>query len=345
MKLMNKILLTSILGSSLLMGQDTTGDVGSKMESMQWKMKLQLVKEDNTKVTILDGTKYLEMKSGKLGSAFGAALSGTKPSAGTYKGLHIERYGIKQKGKIVVGAETYYTVDGLVAEGNSYNLTTDESQYGTLEKDTTGFNQDITFTKLLVITDDAPVTLVHINKMFGNIKAEHDGNILNTTSLGENAKFDLFLPEIPAKTIRFDVTYSHNSDNNKTTPITIFLDSTKILLGAISERDAFRDSNTIAKALDSVTLLEGNLTSSMYNFKFAHKMDSEDGIIGDDYDNVKVTINCTNSTFTSLTADTYIDNVKQTKDSTYSVDSNQGNFDGYNLNTTGSVVCKDLNLE
>jgi len=56
-----KILLALLFIGSSLFG--AIGDAGSERVSFQAMIKVELIKEDNSTVTILDGTKFIELKT------------------------------------------------------------------------------------------------------------------------------------------------------------------------------------------------------------------------------------------------------------------------------------------
>ena len=329
---MKKILLALFFIGSSLFG--AIGDAGSQRESFQVMIKVELIKDDNSTVTILDGTKFLELKTTGNSTGLGASLESVRPENGTYKGVKYTVTKFKHKLKIVSSATTYYTTEKEVTNGASWDLSQNENDYGytTTLTPTGGYITTVTFPKPLVLASGSDASLVFVNQYLPNsVRYETNGNIESSTWIDETTKATAFLPAIPTKSIVFDVNYAKASNPDLTNTITVFLDKDGDLIGAYQMRP---DSN---QALNGSSLLSGTKTNDNYTFKFQNGDDSNDGTDGDDYFDVNVTLHCTNSTYSGLIINEVIDGGTPAT-------AKPNNQDGYTLTTNGSITCTDINI-
>jgi hypothetical protein len=329
---MKKILLAILFIGSSLFG--AIGDAGSERVSFQAMIKVELIKEDNSTVTILDGTKFIELKTDGNSSGLGASLEAVRPANGTYKGVKYTVTKFKHKLKIVSGNTTYYTTDKEVENGASWDLSTDENNYGytTTLAPSGGYITTVTFPKPLVLEKGSDASLVWVNQYLpNNINYETNGNIENSKWIDETQKARGFLTAMPTKTIEFDIIYTKSSENNLTNTITVFLDKDNDLLGAFSMRP---DTD---KALNSSSLTSGSKVNNDYTFRFSNGNDSDDGTDGDDYYDLNITLNCTDSSYSNLVINEVIDGAAPTT-------AKPNNQDGYTLTTSGNIICTDINI-
>jgi len=326
-----KILLTLLfIGSSLFAG---IGEAGSERVSFQAMIKVELIKDDNSTVTILDGKKFIELKTDGNTTGLGASLDAVRPADGTYIGVKYTVTKFKHKLKIVSGATTYYTTEKEVANGASWNLSQNESNYGytTTLAPAGGYVTTVTFPKALVLASGSDSSLVFINKYMSKVSYETNSNIESSTWIDEITQATSFLPTMPTKSIVFDVNYTKASNPDLTNTITVFLDKDSDLIGAYQMRP---NSN---KALNGSFLLGGVKTNDTYILKFQNGDDSNDGINGNDYYDMNVKLDCTNSTYTSL-------GINEIIGGTNPIIAKPNNQDGYTLTTSGSITCTDINI-
>jgi hypothetical protein len=329
-----KILLAMLfIGSSLLA---SIGDEGSKQESFQVMVKFELIKEDNSTVTILDGTEFLEVKSDLNTTGLGASLGAVRPANGNYKGIKYTVTKLKQKSKIVVGATTYYTKDKTIAEGDSFALgqTNDINSVSDYGYTTTTLPTDVTtliFPKILTLASGSDASIIWVQKYTPNkVIYETAGTVEASTNIREDEILFSILPAMPTKTIVFDVNYTKDSNPTLTNTITAFLDKEGDLIGAYQMKP---ESN---KALNGSDLTQGTKINNDYSIRIQNHNDSGDGINGDDYYDINVTLNCTNSTYSSLI-------INETQDGVSATALPNGQA-GYTLTTSGNVICTDINI-
>lgn len=329
---MKKILLALLLiGSNLLAD---IGENGSIRESFQALIKVELIKDDNTKVTILDGTKFIELKTTANTSGLASSLEAVRPDNGTYIGVEYTVTKFKHKIKVISAGTTYYTREKVVSNGDSWDLSTNVNDYGytTSLAPAGGYVTTVTFPKPLVLEKGSDASLVWVNQYMPNqVRYETNGNIENSTWIDETTKATAFLPNMPTKTIVFDVTYTKALNPTLTNTITVFLDNKGDLIGAYEMRP---DSN---QALNGSFLLSATKIDNNYTFKFQNGNDSDDGTSGDDYYNINVTLNCTNVSYSSLSINEVIDGATP-------ITVKPNNQDGYTLTTNGNINCTNISI-
>ena len=331
---MKKILLAMmVLGSSLFAGNGGIGEVGSVRESFQVKIKLDLIKEDNSTVTVLDGTKFLELKTDGSETGLAGELEANQPAAGKYMGMKSTVTAFKHKIKIVSGGTAYYTRDKEVGYGESWDLSTNVDDYGytTTSAPTGGFVTTVMFPKPLTITNGSDASLVLVNQYVPNsVSYETNGNIENSFWIDEITKASAVLPATPAMSVEFDINYTKNGSPDLTNTVTAFLDSEGDLIGG----NQMRPEN---KALNGSSLTAGTKTGSEYTLRFQNGDDSDDGIYGDDYYDINVTVDCDNSTYSNLV-------IKEVRDGGTPVTAQPSYQDGYSLTTSGVASCTAITI-
>ena len=334
---MKKILLSVLLIGSSLFGE--VGEAGSKRESFQLKIKVELIKEDNTRVTILDGTNFIELKTKETQTGLAAELEAVRPDNGIYIGAKYTVTQFKHMLKIVDSQDiTYYTVNKEVPLGNSWGLSTNVNDYGhtTTVVPGEGFSTTVMFPKVLTLKDGSDASLIWVNQYLPNsLRYELDGatSIMDIKWADEATKVTAFLPAEPSKTIVFDVIYTKSGADNLTNTITALLDTDGDLIGAYQMRPSTNS------ALNGSFLIQGTKTDNAYLFRFQNGDDSGDGTDGDDYFDVEVTLNCLNSSYSNLI-------ITEVKDGGAAVTAkpSRPDGDGYSLTESGTVACTDLNL-
>lgn len=331
---MRKILLALLFIGISLFGAGYSwvlGEAGSKVESFQVMIKMDLIKEDNSTVTILDGSKFLEVKTDGNETGIGDTIEAIQPPDGKYIGVKFKVTKFKHKLKVVSAGTTYYTTKEEIASTSTWDLSTDSDDYGytTTLAPQGGEVTTVFFPKTLIIESGSKASLIFINQYVPHrVIYETAGTVLASTWIGETSIVTTILPAIPSKSIAFDVRYSKAGETDMTNTITAFLDSKGDLIGAYMMRPEY-------KALNGSFLLSGTKTGNDYTFKFQNGDDSRlDGIDGNDYYNVKVALNCNNSTFSDL-------DINVVGGDTNADPSD----DGYSLAaTSGTVTCKTISI-
>ena len=286
------IIALFFLGTSLFAA---LGEAGSMRESFQAMVKVELIKSDNSSVTILDGTKFIELKTDTNETGIGASLEANRPADGTYKEVKITVYKFKHKLKVVSGSTTYYTIEQEIANGVSWNLSTVESEYGytTTNAPDGGYVTTVAFPKSLVLESSSDATLVWINQYLPNsLSYETSSTIAASTWIDETTKATAFLPALPSKVLFFVVSYKDGS-TTLTNGVTAFVDADGDLLGAYMARP---DVNV---ALNGSFLTQGENNGNNFSFRFQNGNDNDDNIEGDDYYDINATLNCADSTYST----------------------------------------------
>ncbi len=329
---MKKIILAIIfVGSSLF---SAIGDAGSQRVSFQVMIKVELIKEDNSMVTVLDGTKFIELKTTGTSTGLGTSLEAARPSDGSYKGVKYTVLKFKHKLKVVSGATTYYTTQKEVTNGASWDLSTDVNSYGytTTLAPTGGYITTVIFPKVLTLASGSDASLVFVNQYLpNNVRYETNGNIESSTWIDETTKATGFLPAMPSKTLVFDVTYTKASNPTLTNTITVFLDASGDLIGAYQ----MRPEND--KALNGSFFIQGSKSNNDYIFRFQEGNDSDDATDGDDYYDVSITLDCASSTYSNPV-------INEVVDGGAPVTAKPNNEAGYTLTTTGTVTCTNISI-
>ena len=326
---MKKILLSVLLMGSSLFAVST----GGERESFQAKIKVELIKEDKSMVTILDGTNFIELKTTGDQAGLADTLEAVRPENGNYIGVKFTVTAFKHKLNVTVGPDTtYYTVDTEVEWGDIWGVSTDINDYGytTTLAPEGGYSTTVTFPKVLTLASGSDASLVWVNQYLpDSVRFETEGDVADLTWADETTKVTAILPAMPTQTIVFDVVYTQDGVPNLTNTITALLDTEGDLIGAYQMRP---DSN---QALNGSFLTQGTKTDSAYTFRFQNGNDIEDGdsIEGDDYYDVNVTLDCGTPSYSNLIINEVIDGAEPITPNP-----------GYTLTESGTITCTDLNL-
>ena len=271
---------------------------GNKRESFQAKISVDLIKTDNSIVNILDGTQFVELKTTFDATDFGEVLSGLTAPIGEYKGVTLTVSAFKHKLKIHPMDDyepMFYTTDREVAYGEQWLLSTNSADYGytTTLAPEGGFVFSTTFPKPLQITADGEANLIWINKFSTIVNYEFPDGIDENTEhnlskinwADEATLIRAFLPDIPSKMLSYTIRYTQEGESVKENRVTYFLNSSNELIGAFMSR-------LPNKALNGSNLILGNNNGNNYSIRFQDGNDSNDGINGNDYYDVNVTLDC-----------------------------------------------------
>ena len=324
---MKKILLALLFMGSSLFAQ--VGEEGSKVESEEIKLEVKLIKDDNTSITILDGTKYLRLNGqSETNTSIGQALEGTKPPAGTYTHIQWTPKGFRTKAKVKIDDIFYYTQNITVPEDDTtpWQVTDDKSKYGKTIIESGG-NGTVTatatvtvkFPQPLIVTDDKPVELYTIVKFGNDVQyGSSDGSIENIRDIGKEMTNFLFTSTAPAKKAYFVLEYLKGGTTYKN-GISLFFDKNDNLIGAYSSEgaDGAMHGGFVLKAND--------LGNNQYKL-----------IVWDDPDEsgqneikheVSFTLDCSNSTYSNLSVNQWANDMQ-----------------GGTLTENGTATCSDINI-
>lgn len=200
------------------------------------KLKVELIKDDNTAVTILDGTKYLKLNgTSSTATSVGQALEGVKPAVGTYQSVRWTPMGFRIKAKIVAGATTYYTKNITVPEDDttSWALSTNVLDYAstTITPGSVTHTVTVKFPTPLVVSSTNGVNLFYVSKFDGDVN--YAGILPNVTWISNIMEAFGFVTNAPAKIAQFDLIYNKNTTDYKN-KISLLFDANNKLLGAHS---------------------------------------------------------------------------------------------------------------
>ena len=319
------IMMIALLISSNLFGIVA---ISGERESFQVMLKLELIKDDNTSVTVLDGTEYLELKTDTNATGIGASLAGVRPADGVYTKVKYTVYKFKHKLHINDGTADYYTTDKSITQGDSWALSTSIADYGYTETvPALPFVTEVTLPKPLEIVSGTDANLVFVNKYDTGFGIDYTTSIDQATWIDEPTIATAFLPSVPAQTITFDIVYTDSSGSTLTNTVTLFRDANDSLIGGYMMRPT-------AAALNGSFLLSGSNNTTAYTLSFQNGDDSNDGITGNDYYDINVSIDCTYNGFNALVVDEIVNGVSvgDTLASSYS------------LATRGSAICTTITL-
>jgi len=321
-----KSILTIFMATSILFATTVPEpEDGSKIDSKQIMVKVDLIKDDNSTVNLLKGDEYIEIKSNSNTTAIADTLIKNLPEAGTYIGVKYKVEKIRTKARIVLNGTTYYTQTKDVNSSESWNLTTDSTKagYTTMTPSFTDENF-VKFTKPLTISN-ANATIYFVNKFSKNIQLgwSNDNNPEHIYWIGEEQLYTGILPQEPKKEIAFDINYTKGSSwrSNK---LTIITDNNYSILGAHMMRPT-------ENALNGSFFKDGKNTTNGYEIDI-HNADSNQH----KFFRIKVDVNCTSGTYslTNIYSHDSINNII-----TFPEIVSSG---GYSLQTTGSAVCKNI---
>jgi len=318
-----KTLFAVVMATSILFAVSyPEPEEGSKIDSKLIQVKVELVKDDNSTVTLLDGNEYVEIKSDSNATAISDTIHKNLPESGIYIGVRYTVNKIKTKAQIVLAGTTYYTLDTSVNSGESWDLSTDPTKkdYTTMTPSFTDENY-VKFTKPLVISN-ADATIYSVSKFSKNIQLEWtDFAPEHIHWIGEEQIFTGILSQEPKKEINFDINYTKGS-SWKSNKLTILTDGNYSILGAHMSRPSMY-------ALNGSFFKDGKDTEGGYEIDI-HKADNSNSFF-----RINVDINCSGGTYTLNYL--YLHPTENTN-------TNPGivSDEGYTLNTNGSVQCKDI---
>jgi hypothetical protein len=326
-----KILLALLFIGNSLFASANVGESGSKME--EWKFLLdyfKLIKSDNTEVSIISTPTWINLKTDGNTSGLGEELSAVRPDDGNYTKVKYSVSKLAIKAKVVNASTTYYTIDKTKTWNESFDLTTESSNYDTTIVDFGEADEEIvTFPKPLEIKAGSDASIVFINQFTPNkVVWESTGNIEASTTIKEDEVLSALLPEVPTKEIQIPVVYTKSGENNKTNTIKLLLDNENDLIGGYLARPL----NDIA--LEGMDFSSGTQTGNSYDIKFQHADESSDE---NDYFHITGTFNCSDSTYSSLV-------INEVKDGGTPATAKPDNQDGYTLSTSGTITCTDINI-
>ena len=318
---MKKILLALLFIGSSLFG--AVGESGSEVEIDEVKLKVELIKDDNTSVTILDGTKYLKINgSSSTTTSIGQALAGVKPAVGTYTHVRWTPMGFRIKVKFIDSGTTYYSTNTTVPEDDatSWQFSTTETDYASTIIIPGAVTNTVTvkFPSNLIVTADKEVNLFYVSKFTGDVQySDNKATMQDQTWVSNTMEAFGFLTKTPAKIAQFDLVYNKSGTDYKN-KISLLFDENNNILGSHSSEG----TGGAERALSGGFIKESNTTSTGYTI-------TTDGegfpqVISFDF-NIS---NCSN--YSNLTVDRW--------------QSSNPDMTGGTLTTTGNVTCSDITI-
>ena len=318
---MKKILLALLFIGSSLFG--AVGESGSEVEIDEIKLKVELIKDDKTIVTILDGTKYLKLNgSSSSATSIGQALSGVKPAVGTYTHVRWTPMGFRIKVKFIDNGTTYYSTNTTVPEDDttSWQFSTTETDYAStiITQGAVTHTVTVKFPTNLLVTADKAVNLFYVSKFTGDVQySTGKATMADQTWVSNTMEAFGFITNTPAKIAQFDLVYN-NSGTEYKNKISLLFDENNNILGSHSSEG----TSGAGRALSGGFIKELNTTNTGYTL-------TTDGegfpqVISFDF-NVS---NCSN--YSNLTVDRW--------------QSSNSNMTGGTLTTTGNVTCSDITI-
>jgi hypothetical protein len=227
-----------------------TGEEGSRMDGFQVKVtSIDLIRSDDTVVNVYTGTSFLETVGAENGSIAGA-LSGHKPLTGSYKGIKLTTTDFRIKTALVISGTTYYTQTETLNEGDVWNLSSSESDYGFTTVQKAPESSTFTFPQPLIVESDKPVDLIWALQRNGVVQFDGTGSSDITWAQEENV-IRAILPSAPSKWVKFDL----KTTDGKSNTLSILLDGNGKILGGF----CYRPENS---AINGSWLSEGTLTSA-----------------------------------------------------------------------------------
>jgi len=293
------IALIALLINSNLFGIVT---ITGERESFQVMLKLELIRDDNTSVTLLDGTKYVELKSDSNTTGIAASLSAVRPDDGVYTKIIYTVYKYKHKLHINDGTADYYTTDKSIVQGESWNLSTNIAEYGyTVTTPPSPIRTEIVLAKPLELVSGSDASLIFVNKYDAGLGVDYNATIDQATWIYEPTVASSFLPSIPTQTRSFEIAYVGSGDEVRN-KITLFMGNTGELLGGYMMKLS-------EAAFNATYLTVGDQNGDDYILSFQDADDDSDGIHGDDYYDINVTLDCSNNAYSNFRIDVVVDNV------------------------------------
>lgn len=312
----------------------------TRNDSLQAKIKVELIKTDNSLFTLLDGTQFIELTDTDGQTGIKDELSKTDIPIGEYKGIKTTISVFKHKLMIGEGSESfYYTTNREINKGEQWLLSKNRGDY---EYTTTNLLEpkikEVTFLTPLVVTESEDSNLIWINE-FDSMEhtfadGEDDSNISKIIWAGEKNVLRAFLPDIPKKKIDIRLVYIKNVgigvDIYIANDINIFLNDTNQLIGSLISK---LPDTPLAYRSENVVI--GNHSDDVYTLRLQKKNDSDDGTIGDDYYDMNMTLTCSSNSLSNFT-------VTETENGTL-LGNTHLETDGFSL-FVGQVSCTDINL-
>ena len=311
------------------------GEPGSEVDSYQVRLNLDLIRDDNTTVNILDGSAYLEVKCTGIEPCVADVINTALPPEGEYTGVIFRVTGFKYRAKVVSGGVAYYTTNQTVIHSHPWNLSTDIADYGTTTVTyrasdlAHGETNRVYFAKPMHISSSSDSTLILISKFMPNhIEYETESDMSHVTRISESEEALAFLPYMPKYKIAFDIVYkAPPGGTDKRNKFTIFLDENREVLGAFMQRIE-------NMALNGSFFISGKKQSSTkYELRIQSGNDNRYGGIGDDYYTISVDLNCNTHKYgdLSITAKSSAGAPNPFPDTTL-----------YTLQTSGSIECMEI---
>ncbi|MEJ2468014.1 MAG: hypothetical protein P8Y51_02895 [Campylobacterales bacterium] len=214
-----------------VMDLSETNEDGTRMESYQIKvLSIDLMQKDQN-VTVYSGTAFLE-SVGEGNGTIAGTLNGQKPTIGIYEGIALTLSDYRIKTKVVIDDTAYYTREENVSEGDAWNLSENESDYGyTTVTRSTPETVKVWFPTPLSVESEFPVELFWALLRSGTVRYEGTG-VGEITWVGEDDIINALLPKEPSKWIRFDL----KTTDGKFNTLSILLDGEGRVLGGFCYR-------------------------------------------------------------------------------------------------------------
>jgi len=316
-----KILLALFFIGSSLFG--AVGEAGSSVDIDEVKLKVELIKDDNTTVTILDGTKYLKINgSSSTATSIGQALEGIKPAVGTYTHVRWTPMGFRIKVKFIDNGTTYYSTNTTVPEDDttSWQFSTTETDYAStiITQGAVTHTVTVKFPTALVVSEDKAVDLFYVSKFTGDVQYSiRKATMADQTWVSNTLEAFGFITNTPAKIAQFDLIYNKSGTDYKN-KISLLFDENNNILGSHSSEG----TGGAERALSGGFIKESNTTSTGYTI--TTEGEGFPQVVSFDFN----LSNCSN--YSNLTVDRW--------------QSSNPDMTGGTLTTTGNVTCSDINI-
>jgi hypothetical protein len=223
-----------------VMDLSETKEGESRMDGFQVKvLSIDLIQDDKN-VTVYSGEAFLETVGEGSGSVAGS-LDGEKPMTGTYKGITLTLSDYKIKAKIVIDGIPYYTREENVSEGDVWNLSESESDYGyTTVARSVPETMTVHFPapSPLNIVSESPVELFWALQRSGTVQYEGTGSD-DVTWAGEEDIIQAFTSAALSEWITFDL----KTTDGKFNTLSILLDEVGRAVGGFCYRPDNRAIN------------------------------------------------------------------------------------------------------
>ncbi len=258
-----------------------TGEVGSKMDSFQFKVtSIDLIEPDDSPENVYSGDTFLET-SGDGSTSIVGAMNGTFPPEGDYKGVIVTGTGFKIKLMLVIEGITYYTIDETINQGDTWNLSTNIADYGyTVINAGEAMDIKTIFSTPLTVTSGQPVNLGWVLQRGESIN--FDGDIESGITWAQQVDLvRAFTPDTPTKYVQFDL----KTTTGKTNTLTILLDDSGQSLGGFSHRhDIYAMNGSFMSAGTLSTSDSGTTGTFVLTFPDSDNDSNPDIIVEGQYD-------------------------------------------------------------